>query len=154
MPLYRTQIKKGVTFMGLIEIRDSYHELSKAIKEWRRSRKTRPKKKKDKRSSLEREISAATETLEDMCPWSPEYTTAANNIEMLARAQAEMDEAKAKQHPTAPAAKVDINTILTVGGSLAALGAVIWSQMDHEDGGLGVILPTKELGFVPRIGRK
>lgn len=140
--------------MGAKEIKSEWLNLKTTINRWKEDKKSCRQAKKDKRSVLEREVDEATEVLYNMPPWSHEYSLASRNIERLAKAQAEMDEAKAKANPKAPRSKLDLNTVLTVGGSLAALGAVIWSQMDHEEGGLGLILPQKDLGFVPKIGRR
>lgn len=127
-------------------------------KDWFKDKWSEVKKKcekKDERSELERQIEAAAEVLRYHDPDSDEYKAIVESIEKLALAQAEMDEAKAKLHPKAAWPKPDVNTVLAIGGGIAAtvVGVVVTAYFESEHGG-DVLFRSKGWNFIPKPPNK
>jgi hypothetical protein len=86
--------------------------------------------KKDKRTSLEREIDSVLEVMSNYKPDSKEYTAMADNLERLYKAKAQISERR-----------VSPDTIAMVAGNL--LGIALILGYERTD-----VIATKALGFV------
>lgn len=90
--------------------------------------------KKDKSSSLEKEIENVLEIMQYHQPESDEYTTMASNLERLHKAKALIPERKCP---------IPVETLLTVAGSL--LGIVLILKYEETDS-----ITSKAIGFIVR----
>lgn len=142
--LYEPKLKKGVTFMG-------YKETFKNVGEKVKRGCVKLFGKKDKRSSIEREIDNSVDTIKYYSPWSDEYSVTAANVEKLARAQAEMDEAKAKANPKVKLPPIDPTAIAVAAiGLVGTVGCTMLIIAAESESGLNEIIATKAISMIPK----
>lgn len=108
--------------------------------------------KKDKRSSIEKEIDNAVESLQYHSPYSVEYSTATENVERLANSQAAIDEAKAKLHPKTQLPPIDTTAIVVaVVGAIATIGCTMLLVAAESETGLNEIITSKAISTIPKF---
>lgn len=106
----------------------------------------------DRRTTIEKEVDNAVETMKYYAPFSAEYSTTAQNVERMANAQAAMDEAKAKLHPKMQLPPIDASAIcVALVGAAATIGCTMLIVSAESESGLNEYISTRAVNMIPKV---